>query len=57
MMGALVFFFFRAAEDADRKQEAEDAARGSAPACPRRGGEARINPDGGNRSDPHAADG
>jgi cytochrome c oxidase assembly factor CtaG len=27
MMGALLFFFFRAASDADRKQEAEDRAR------------------------------
>ena len=27
MIGALVFFFFRAAEDADRKQDEEDRAR------------------------------
>jgi hypothetical protein len=27
MIGALVFFFFRAASDADRKQEVEDRAR------------------------------
>jgi putative membrane protein len=31
MIGALVFFFFRAAADADRKQSAEDRARGIAP--------------------------
>ena len=43
MIGALVFFFFRAAEDADRKQDAEDRARGAAATCPRRRGEARIN--------------
>ena len=35
MIGALVFFFFRAAEDADRKQEAEDRAPARLPAaCP-----------------------
>jgi len=31
MIGALVFFFMRAAEDADRKQDAEDRARDVAP--------------------------
>ena len=36
MIGALVFFFFRAADDADRKQDAEDRARGVAPPVPGR---------------------
>ncbi len=40
MIGALVFFFFRAAEDADRKQEAEDRARGRPP--PVHGGEVGL---------------
>jgi cytochrome c oxidase assembly factor CtaG len=40
MMGALVFFFFRAAADADRKQDAEDRARGVAPPVP--SGEVRL---------------
>ena len=40
MMGALMFFFFRAASDADRKQEAEDRARGVAP--PVHGGEVGL---------------
>jgi cytochrome c oxidase assembly factor CtaG len=31
MIGALIFFFMRAAEDAERKQEAEDSARGISP--------------------------
>jgi cytochrome c oxidase assembly factor CtaG len=31
MVGALIFFFMRAAEDADRKQEEEDSARGIPP--------------------------
>jgi cytochrome c oxidase assembly factor CtaG len=31
MLGALVFFFMRAAEDADRKQDAEDRARETVP--------------------------
>jgi cytochrome c oxidase assembly factor CtaG len=36
MVGALVFFFFRAAEDADRKQEAEERAGGVGPPVPGR---------------------
>ena len=40
MIGALVFFFFRAAEDADRKQEAEDRVREVAP--PVSGGEVGL---------------
>ena len=36
MVGALVFFFMRAAEDADRKQEAEDRAREVMPPVSRR---------------------
>jgi cytochrome c oxidase assembly factor CtaG len=40
MAGALVFFFMRAAEDADRKQEEEDRARGVPP--PVHGGEVGL---------------
>jgi cytochrome c oxidase assembly factor CtaG len=40
MMGALVFFFMRAAADADRKQAEEDRAREIAPAV--QGGEVRL---------------
>jgi cytochrome c oxidase assembly factor CtaG len=40
MIGALVFFFFRAAEDADRKQDEEDRARALPPAVP--GGEVGL---------------
>ncbi len=40
MIGALIFFFMRAAEDADRKQEAEDHARGNAPAV--QGGDVKL---------------
>jgi putative membrane protein len=40
MVGALIFFFMRAAEDADRKQDAEDSARGVA--APVSGGEVGL---------------
>jgi putative membrane protein len=40
MIGALIFFFMRAAEDADRKQEEEDSARGIPP--PVHGGEVGL---------------
>ena len=40
MIGALIFFFMRAAADADRKQDAEDRARGVAP--PVSGGEVGL---------------
>ena len=40
MIGALVFFFFRAAEDAERKQDDEDRARAIPPPVP--GGEVRL---------------
>jgi len=40
MMGALIFFFMRAAEDADRRQAAEDRARGIPAPVP--GGEVRL---------------
>jgi cytochrome c oxidase assembly factor CtaG len=40
MIGALVFFFFRAAEDSDRKQDAEDRARELA--APVSGGEVGL---------------
>ncbi len=40
MVGALVFFFFRAAEDADRKQDEEDRARALPPPVP--GGGVRL---------------
>ena len=40
MIAALVFFFFRAAEDADRKQDDEDRARGIPP--PVHSGEVRL---------------
>jgi putative membrane protein len=40
MVGALIFFFMRAAEDADRKQEEEDRARGIPP--PVHGGEVGL---------------
>src|SRR5688572_10123912 len=40
MVGALVFFFFRAADDADRRQEVEDHAREIPP--PVHGGEVRL---------------
>jgi hypothetical protein len=40
MIGALVFFFLRAASDADRKQAEEDRARGIPP--PVHGGEVGL---------------
>ena len=40
MIGALLFFFMRAAEDADRKQDAEDRARETVPPVSR--GEVRL---------------